>query len=965
MAIDRSILQTFFNGVVEKLDAQQRRAITNDRAVMVTGTPAAGIQILLAKIGQLLLHTGARPENILCFTSCDAEATELRSRLLQGMGADIPLINIYTFPAFCKEIIQDNLSIFEAYNRPVISNFKNTQVLKKLVDNFPKDHPLKKYRGDVYFEVRHLNDLFSLMKLQGWTAEFINQKIDEYLEGLLQPSNIPEEKEKMERLRAGVNELEIYHQLLRDKNRCHYHDLESIVVRVLEENSGALAAYQCKFKHILVTDLQTTNCIRSKLLQLLTSNLEGTSIFRLSYTGDEAHTVGQLIDQLNFEPVITEYNTVNEEMVGITEQVHHLLQQGVPPGKIGIIFKEESYGTKLANHLRIKSIPIHRKSSINIPQNAFTKKIIHILRYLDTENHFPWGGDDLLFEILHFEFYQVPAEEIVKLTVEANSKRYTGMQSSMRKLLADKTSMLPRDLFDKGLHTALKEFSNTFEKLIGDIPGISLPDLFENVTNQAGIRSYINRHPQQIELTQFLTALFDLIKEVNSHNPLLTLSDFIEIVDLMEKERMPLEQVLVSGSDKDVYLLSAKNCNGLEFDHIFFAGLHHCPVEEKCTPAGGYILPPNLLYSQSRLNEDETRKRLFYLALTRNSAHFYISFARRTNDGKEMEPSTFISQVFGNHLAAKKISLSREQLKEYEPLNFIAVQPQIQRAEEHLVRPLLDKFIMSITALNTYLNCPLAFYYQNLIRVPCGKNEATTFGSAIHFALEKLFRNMQVGKQEQFAPASDFLKYFNWYMHQNRNCFTREAFGRRLQYGEEVLQKYYDNNISSWKKIVSVELNIRGVVINGVPIRGKIDKLEFDGRQVNVVDYKSGDIEKGLIKMNPPCETDPNGGDYWRQAVFYKILVDNYTQKSWQVVSTEFDFIEPDKTKVYRKEKINIRPEDMETVKQQLTAVWAKIQAREFYTGCNKEHCHWCNFVKNNEPALALLPVQAIPVPVD
>ena len=41
----------------------------------------------------------------------------------------------------------------------------------------------------------------------------------------------------------------------------------------------------------------------------------------------------------------------------------------------------------------------------------------------------------------------------------------------------------------------------------------------------------------------------------------------------------------------------------------------------------------------------------------------------------------------------------------------------------------------------------------------------------------------------------------------------------------------------------------------------------------------------------------PNGGDYWRQAVFYKILVDNYDQKSWQVVSSEFDFIEPNAKK--------------------------------------------------------------------
>ncbi|MEP7256252.1 MAG: PD-(D/E)XK nuclease family protein, partial [Ferruginibacter sp.] len=139
-----------------------------------------------------------------------------------------------------------------------------------------------------------------------------------------------------------------------------------------------------------------------------------------------------------------------------------------------------------------------------------------------------------------------------------------------------------------------------------------------------------------------------------------------------------------------------------------------------------------------------------------------------------------------------------------------------------------------------------------------------------------------------------------------------------------------------------------------VPLKGKLDKLEFTGKEVNVVDYKSGNIDNAIPKMKQPNDKDPNGGDYWRQAVFYKILVDNYEQKDWKVISTEFDFIEPDKKGEYRKEKIVINPQDIETVKQQITEVWNKIQARDFYTGCGKEDCHWCNFVKNNNLAVAL-----------
>ena len=96
------------------------------------------------------------------------------------------------------------------------------------------------------------------------------------------------------------------------------------------------------------------------------------------------------------------------------------------------------------------------------------------------------------------------------------------------------------------------------------------------------------------------------------------------------------------------------------------------------------------------------------------------------------------------------------------------------------------------------------------------------------------------------------------------------------------------------------------------------------------------------------------GGDYWRQAVFYKILVDNYEKREWKLISSEFDFIEPDKKKIYKKEKVFITPKDIDTVCEQIKTVWNKIQDHDFYTGCGKEDCHWCNFVKTNNLALTL-----------
>ena len=83
--------------------------------------------------------------------------------------------------------------------------------------------------------------------------------------------------------------------------------------------------------------------------------------------------------------------------------------------------------------------------------------------------------------------------------------------------------------------------------------------------------------------------------------------------------------------------------------------------------------------------------------------------------------------------------------------------------------------------------------------------------------------------------------------------------------------------------------------------------------------------------------------------MFYKILVENFGRKNWKVISAEFDFVEPDKKRSYHKPKLYFSAGDTTTVIQQITDTWNKIQNHDFYTGCGKSDCHYCNFVKTNE----------------
>jgi DNA helicase II / ATP-dependent DNA helicase PcrA len=1039
MRTNKDDLLQKFEEEYQKLNKQQQKAVdTIEGPVMVIAGPGTGkTQILSARIAKILLDTDAMPSTILCLTYTEAGVVTMRKRLVGFIGADAYKVGIYTFHAFCNDVIQENLSLFEKTALDPISDLERMELFKQLIDSFPKNHPLKRYRGDVYFEINNLKLLFSTMKREGWTPAFVNKKIDEYLadlpnrdefvyktsragkwtKGDLKPT-YNETLEKMEKLRAAVNDFDRFQQLMRTKNRYDFDDMINWVIKAFEENNNLLANYQEKFQYILVDEYQDTSGTQNRLVELLISYWEKPNVFvvgdddqsiyrfqganvenMLNFAGNyqkdlltivltqnyrstqpildvskilinhnEERLVKQIeglskelisgnskISHLTIAPLIKEYETQRQEMIGLSLQVQKLLAAGVAAGRVGIIYKENKYGEELSQYCKLLAVPVFSKRSLNILDIPLAKKIILLLRYLAAEHDISYGGDEMLFEILHFDWFGIPAIEIAKLSAEVADKGFTENKTSLRRLLHEKATAMPKDLFSRGINENLKKASSVTEKLLSDVPNVTLQTLFENCIREAGVLTHIMQSTDKVWLMQVLTGLFDFVKEETRRNPAMQLQGLVNIIDLMEKEEINLPLVQVSGSDKGINLLTAHGSKGLEFEYVFFAGCNAASWEKKRKPGGGYSMPDTIFSSQPKNKEEEELRRLFYVALTRAEQHLSISYSRFKNDGKELEPSMFIAEIQQQYeLPVEKFFISDEVLSTFNALHFNKQEaPEIEKIEADFVDRALEKFVMNVTALNNYLKCPLEFYFKNLVRIPSPKNEATEFGSAVHYSLEQLFRKMQTNN-DRFPSKEDFIKDFEWFMHRHRESFTREQFERRLEYGQEVLAKYYDRYIHSFNRIVAIERNIRNVIVNTVPLKGKLDKLEFDGKAVNVVDYKTGDPDKARSQLQPPNEKDPRGGNYWRQAVFYKILVDNYEQKDWKVVSTEFDFIEPDKKKNYRKEKIIITPQDITTVTQQISTVWQKIQNREFYIGCGKEDCHWCNFVKTNNLSVAL-----------
>ena len=593
MSFNKERLEKKFKEEYEKLNEKQRLAVdTIDGPVMVIAGPGTGkTQILASRIGKILLDTDAYPQNILCLTYTEAGAVAMRKRLLQFIGPAAYKVHIYTFHGFCNEVIQENLSVFEKRSLDPISDLEKTQLFKKLIDSFPKDHPLKRYRGDVYFEINNLQWLFSTMKKEGWTAEFIKERIDAYLAGLAEREEFlyknsragkwnkgdlkPDYYDtlgKMEKLRAAVDEYDRFQELMRQHNRYDFDDMINWVLKAFDENKNLLLFYQERFQYILVDEYQDTSGTQNRLVELLISywekpnvfvvgdddqsiyrfqgaNVENMMDFAAAYKKDlltvvlkenyrstqpildisktlissnEERLVKKLpglskelvagresLKQLKHPPVIKEYETQRQEMIGITQQVRQWLKQGTPAGKIAVIYKEHKYGEELAHYFRQQQIPVYSRRHLNILELPLAKKMVLLLKWLATEHDIPYSGDEMLFEILHFDWFGIAPIEIAKLSMEVADKKYGGTATAIRQLLTEKVNAPSKDLFSSNLPEGLKNASVLLEKLLADVPNTTLQQLFENIIRGAGVLSHIMQSPDKHWELQVLSGLFD------------------------------------------------------------------------------------------------------------------------------------------------------------------------------------------------------------------------------------------------------------------------------------------------------------------------------------------------------------------------------------------------------------------------------------------------------------------------
>ncbi|WP_428328644.1 ATP-dependent DNA helicase [Mucilaginibacter sp.] len=1028
-----------FQQALAQLNPEQLAAVNQmDGPVLVIAGPGTGkTQILAARIGKILLETDANAHEILCLTYTDAGAVAMRKRLFDFIGPDAYRVNIYTFHAFCNEIIQENLDYFGKLSLEALSDLESAMLFRELVDEFPNTHLLKRFTGEVYFEAPNLKSLFSDMKKESWNEAAIEAAVKEYLDDLpnrekyvykranaktgikvgdLKQKDIDKVTEQMKKLLAAVSEYRNFDKKMKERGRYDYDDMITWVLNAFSQNEELLRRYQERYQYILVDEFQDTSGSQNELLKYILNYWDipnvfvvgddDQSIFKfqganmkniLDFANDHVKALQTVVLKHNYRsnqqildiskalisnnqerlttqlaldknlqaahprfdsgtvtPVINEYENPSQELVDVAMQIKKLITQGTEPGEIAVIYRNHSQVEELIAYLDTQNIAVNTKRKLDIFTLPFGERIINILRYLAMEMEAPYSGDELLFEIMHYDFFDIPPIEIAKASVAVakenfSTSRNNEPKTSLRRYISEIKTPAQAGLFDQPQNHGMKFLISDIDYLLTYSASNTLQQLFQQVIAKMGILKYIMMQPNKGWYMQVLTNFFDFLKDESRKNPEIKLGDLVAMIKLMKenKIRLPLNQVIYS--DNGINFLTAHGSKGLEFEHVFLIGSNKKIWDGKGRNYG-FSYPDTLTQApDDEIAQKEESRRLFYVAITRAKQCLSISFANKDKNGKEQEASQFVGEI----LADTDLQVNHPKVSEDVMTDFIAIQfsetnhPKVELLDTNYISLLLQNYTLSVTHLSNYLDCPLKFYFQCLIRVPSGKSPSATFGQAVHWALNKAFKMLKDDSNE-FPLTEDFMKEFKWYMFRNRDSFTKEEFKLRLDYGEKILPDYYNQNIEVWNKVAVTERSIKNVEVAGVPIKGNLDKVEFNGKQVTVVDYKTGKLKYAKDKFLRPTDDKPNGGDYWRQAVFYKILIDNDHSLDWEVVSTLFEFVEPINDGEYHKEKIVITPQDIDDVTGQIKTVYQKIMDHDFNTGCGKKECDWCHFVKSN-----------------
>ena len=573
--------------IYDTLNEQQKEAVlhTEGPLLILAGAGSGKTRVLTHRIAYLIEEKGINPWNILAITFTNKAAGEMRERVDNLVGFGSESIWVSTFHSMCVRILRRHIDLlgFDT-NFTIYDTDDQKTLMKDICKLLQIDTKLFRERSLLAAISQAKNELVTpeefRIQAQG---DFSRQKI----------ASVYEEYEKQ----------------MRANNALDFDDLLVKAVQLFQTQADVLDYYQERFRYIMVDEYQDTNTVQFELVRLLSAKYRN-----LCVVGDDDQSIykfrgANIRNILDFEQVfpdakvikleqnyrstsnilnaanavirhnhgrkdktlwtdngegdkinVRQFDTAFDEAEYIVGDIRERVESGKAAyNDHAILYRTNAQSRMFEEKFVTANIPYKIVGGINFYARREIKDLLAYLKTIDN------GRDDLAVR----RIINVPKRGIgltsINRVQEYASGREIGFYEALRAV-----DLIPN--IGRGA-SKLESFVALIEHFKTDAKELTISELMQEILEETGYIESLKEEGSE-EAESRIENIDELISKITAYEETCedrdepaTLNGFLEEVALVA------DIDSLDESNDYVVLMTLHSAKGLEFPHVYLAGM--------------------------------------------------------------------------------------------------------------------------------------------------------------------------------------------------------------------------------------------------------------------------------------------------------------------------------------------------------------------------------------------------------
>lgn len=629
-------------------DIQREAALHFEGPLLILAGAGSGkTRVLTHRIAYLIEEHQINPYNILALTFTNKAAKEMRERVDQIVTFGAQNVWVSTFHSTCVRILRRYID-YLGYDRRF--TIYDTDDQKTLMKNICKELNIdtKKYRERTFLNA-------------------ISSAKDE----LKTPEQFADEIAKEHKDKIFGTVYKRYQKYLKKNNALDFDDLIMLTVQLLREKEEVLSFYQERFRFLMVDEYQDTNTAQFVLLSLLASRYQN-----LCVVGDDDQSIykfrgANIHNILNFEKIFPatkvirleqnyrstknilsaaneviknnsmrkekalwtkaeegepisygRYDNEHEEAQGIASDIKKIVRsENKNYSDFAILYRTNAQSRVFEEKLVYEGIPYRIIGAINFYAR---KEIKDLMCYLKTVNN---SADDIAVQ----RIINVPKRGIGATTIS----RIMNYAAEQEISFYDALTQIDRIPGCSRAAGGITSFVSLIELLRSKLRDdeYTLEDLINEIIDTTGYVRLLEAE-DTVESQSRIENIDSLCSKIIQYEE--ECEEPATLDGLLEEIALVADIDTVSDDAEQVLLMTLHSAKGLEFPHVYIAGM-----EEN-------IFPGAMAVFGDDPTEIEEERRLCYVGITRAMEKLTLTSANcrmRNGEINFNRPSRFINEI--------------------------------------------------------------------------------------------------------------------------------------------------------------------------------------------------------------------------------------------------------------------------------------------------------------------------------